>query len=149
MINNKKYIIRKIEKNDYNNNLLKVLNQLSPINTNIINLCDFNLYIDSLNKNHLIFVIEDIESHLIIGTGTIVIEQKIIHNFGKVAHIEDIVIDSQHRGNNLGKYLLEFLVNKANELFCYKVILDCSDEHIFFYEKCNFIKKGNQMSIYF
>ena len=149
MIDNQNFIIRKIEKNDFNNQLLELLNQLSSIDIKSILMNDFDLFIDSLHDNHLIYVIQEIESHLIIGTGTLIIEPKLIHNFGKVGHIEDIVIHSDYRGKNLGKYLIEFLSNKANELNCYKVILDCSDENVFFYEKCNFTKKGNQMSIYF
>ena len=146
---NKDYIIRFIEKNDFHYCYLDLLNQLSTFNIDQINIIDFNEFIDNLNNNHMIYVIEDINSQLIIGTGTLLIENKIIHNMGKLGHIEDIVIHSKYRGQKLGKYLINFLSNMAKELNCYKVILDCNDENIFFYEKFNFKRNGNQMSIYF
>ena len=83
----------------------------------------------------------------IAGMGTLFIEDKIIHNFGKVGHIEDIVIDKQYRKLGLGKKLILFLKNKANENKCYKVILNCDNHKIPFYIKCGFIRENNQMVV--
>ena len=81
------------------------------------------------------------------------IQQKIIHDFGKVAHIEDIVINDKFRGMGIGKQLLEFLNTEARNIGCYKSILNCKDELIPFYNKCqpknSEIKLSNQISFYF
>ena len=85
----------------------------------------------------------------IVGFGTIIIEQKIIHNLGFVGHIEDIIISKEYSGKGYGKKLIKFLINIAKKYACYKVILNCSEDNILFYEKCGFNKKNIEMSIYF
>ena len=45
--------------------------------------------------------------------------------------------------------MIEYLVNKSEKLGCYKVILDCDEKNVGFYEKCKFEKKGVQMANYF
>ena len=45
--------------------------------------------------------------------------------------------------------MIEYLINKAKEHQVYKIILNCSDENIKFYEKCGFELKSNQMAKYF
>ena len=78
---------RKLSLQDYNSNLLDLLNQLSECNKDSISFNDFNNFIEKLNSNHQIFIILDSENNKIIGTGTILIEEKLIHNLSKVAHI--------------------------------------------------------------
>jgi glucosamine-phosphate N-acetyltransferase len=78
----------------------------------------------------------------IVGCITILIEPKIIHDSGKVAHIEDVVVDEKWRGKGIGKRMIEWAVNKAKSEGCYKVILDCDESNVSFYEKCGFKPKG-------
>ena len=68
---------------------------------------------------------------------------------GKVGHIEDVVIDEKYKGNGLGKDIVFYATSIAKKNGCYKVILDCSDDNIGFYIKSGYIKKGNQMALYF
>ena len=94
-------------------------------------------------------LIEDKGINKIVGTGTIIIEHKLIRNNGKVANIEDIVIDEEYRNYGLGKMLIECLTEYAKIKNCYKCILDCSVDNVIFYEKCGYTNKGIQMSYYF
>ena len=136
---------RYIEYNDYNKNYIQLLSQLTICeNIKFGNFCNF---IDDLNENHLILVCEI--DNKIVASGTLLIEQKIIRNFGKVGHIEDIVVDNKYNGHGIGKKLLEELKKYAKNNNCYKVILDCRDEVINFYEKCGFSKKEFEMVLYF
>ncbi len=142
-------IFRKIQISDCNEKYLNLLNQLNnTIDYNCISKNALENFISSLNEEHQIIVIEDIEKD-IIGTGTILIERKILHNMSKVAHIEDIVIDKNKRGSGLGFKIINYLVDIAKEKNCYKVILNCSEENVPFYEKCGFKQKSKQMSLYF
>lgn len=142
-------IFRKIKISDCNEKYLNLLNQLNnTIDYNCISKNTLEDFISSLNEDHQIIVIEDIEKE-IIGTGTILIERKILHNMGKVAHIEDIVINKNKRGSGLGFKIINYLVDIAKEKNCYKVILNCSEENVPFYEKCGFKQKSKQMSLYF
>ena len=66
---------------------------------------------------------------------------------GLLGHIEDIVIDTNYRNKNLGMFLLTKLKEICQEKKCYKIVLNCHDNNIGFYQKNGFIKNGNQMSL--
>ena len=99
---------RYLQKKDYNLNYLDLLEQLTKVDKERISLNDFSNFIDILNENHQIVVME-IDNE-IVATGTILIENKLIHGINKVAHIEDIVVDKKTRGMGLGKKLISFLL---------------------------------------
>ena len=141
------FSIRHIDDSDITSDYIKLLGQLTEID-NLDKTQTFE-FLRSLGKNHAIFVIEDYETNKIVATGTILIERKLIHNNGKVGHIEDIVVDEKCRGFGLGKIIIDHLSEFAKNAGCYKCILDCSSENMKFYEKCGYIKKGVQMGRYF
>jgi glucosamine-phosphate N-acetyltransferase len=74
-----------------------------------------------------------------------IIENKFIHNGGKVAHIEDVAILHQFQRQGIGKILIDYLVEVAYNQACYKLILHCSDEVKPFYEKLGFRHVNNGM----
>ena len=82
------------------------------------------------------------------GTATILYETKLIHGCKKVGHIEDVVVSPNYRDQGIAKRLISILTQQASES-CYKVILDCTEELVPFYEKCHFERKGVQMAHYF
>ncbi len=145
-INSILFQLSDLKKDDYNFNYPKILEQLSTINCDIIDKKTFEDYVDSLDDKHMIKVLKIKDTQKIIGTFTILKETKLIHNFGKVAHIEDVVIDKSMRNLGLG----HFLINQAKELCtdCYKIILNCSDKNIGFYQKCGFQLNQKQLAIY-
>lgn len=142
--------IRKLRKDDYHNNYLGLMNQLTSNTSNSITNIPI-LYIDFCKQfdmtNSDIYVIE--EEGRLIGSGTILIEYKFIHGLSKVAHIEDIVMDNGHRGMGLGKMLINYLITCAKDEGCYKVILNCSTDKVEFYKRCGFKQKNTEMSLYF
>ena len=148
-VNNCNLLLRNITISDYDKGYLNLLKQLTHIETDKICQNDFNNFINSLNKNHQILVIENTDTDTIIGTITVLIEQKIIHNMGLVCHIEDVVVNDKFRGFGIGKILLEAALNYAISEKCYKSILDCSEENVGFYAKNGlFTVKGKQMAVY-
>jgi glucosamine-phosphate N-acetyltransferase len=145
----KNIIFRKIEKSDFAKNYIHLLQHLTIVNPAEIKTSQFNTFIENLGNNHAIYVLEDIVNNIIIGTITLLIEGKIIHNMGKVAHIEDVVVDPNYRGQNLGKALIQKVTDIAHDANCYKIILDCSEHNEEFYKKCDYKRKGVQMARYF
>ena len=143
---NDKFIMRKLNDGDYDLCYLDVLSQLTMVG--MVTKEMFIDFIKNQSKNCHIYVIHDVQSNRIVGTGTLLIENKIIHSCGKVGHIEDVVVDSTVRGMGFGKDLVEFLKTIAIEQKCYKIILDCNNDNIPFYEKCGFTKKETQMALY-
>ena len=105
--------------------------------------------ISTIGEIIICYYIDNIDKIHIIGTGTIIYEPKIIHNGKYVGHIEDIVVGEKHRNLGIARSILTELKKHAYVKDCYKVILDCSEENIKFYEKNDFIYKGAQMAVYF
>ena len=146
---NKNYTIRKLKVYEYYYHYLDLLSQLTKLDPKTINFNLFKTFVSNLNNNHIILVIEDIYKKKIIATLTLIIEQKLIRNYGKVAHIEDVVVDKDSRGKGIGKKIINEAVTIAKKNNCYKIILDCDESNIPFYEKCNFLNKGAFMACYF
>jgi glucosamine-phosphate N-acetyltransferase len=91
---------------------------------------------------YFIIVIEDTTVGKIVAAGSLILEFKFIHENGLVGHIEDIVVESQQRGNQLGRRIIEQLKSIGISLQCYKIILDCAEKNVGFYEKTGFAVKG-------
>jgi len=138
---------RKVNKYDILKGHLNLYTQLTKIDPSHISKTDYENFINSLSDDHIIYVVES--KNKIIGTITILIEQKLIHDMGKVAHIEDVVVDTNYRGYDIGTTLIKMAVEHAREQKCYKIILDCSETLKQFYGKCGFVHKGVEMALYF
>jgi glucosamine-phosphate N-acetyltransferase len=130
-------IIRKIEHNDYYKNYLELINSK-------INYDNFKKFINELNNNHIILVIE--KDEIIIGTCTLFIEKKLTYNLSKMGHIENILIDESYRYNGYGIKIVDELLKIADQEGCYRVDLSCEEYLEKFYEKNKFKKNQIMMS---
>ena len=135
--------IREIVEEDMEKGFLKSLDSLRKASE-----LDKEVAKDILKKiisdpNHIIHVAED--NGKIVGSTTLLIEQKFIHNGGCVGHIEDVVVSKEFEGRGIGIKLVTSLLEIANTRNCYKTILDCKDELIPFYERIGFKQESNQM----
>jgi glucosamine-phosphate N-acetyltransferase len=74
----------------------------------------------------------------IIGTATVLIEQKFIHSGALVAHIEDVATRKGFERKGVATAVIRAALTLAKERACYKVILDCKAELIPFYEQFGF-----------
>jgi glucosamine-phosphate N-acetyltransferase len=138
-------MIRNLDYNDYDKQYINLLSQLS-----ICDMCSknkFKEFVNRLNKFHNVIVYE--ENGIIIGTGTIFLEHKLLRNSGLVGHIEDVVVDKQHRNKGIGKKIVETLIKYAYDNKCYKISLNCTEENSEFYKKIGLEKKEIQMVKYF
>ena len=95
------------------------------------------------NPNHIIHVA--IDGKKIVGTTTLFIEQKFIHDGGLVGHIEDVVVRKDYEGKGIGIKLVTSMLERAKEKNCYKTILDCKDDVKQFYERIGFKRESNCM----
>ena len=138
--------VRPLLMGDYELGLMNLLGQLTEAPP--IKFEDFVKQYIKFGYNTSIYVIEDEEKKKIVGYGAIYIDYKFYRNCKNVGHIEDIIIDKDYRGKGLSKLIINKLLESAREKDCYKIILNCKDHNIGFYEKCGFIKDNNQMSYY-
>jgi len=149
VLSDEPFILRDLSANDYYNNYLDLLAQLSKIDKDLIHFSEFSNFINDLEERNKVFIIENKNTKQVVGCATILIEYKIIHNMGKVCHVEDVVIDNCMRGTGMGKILMDFIKDYSHKMGCYKIILDCSEHNIGFYEKCGFKINGTQMALYY
>lgn len=144
------FCIRPLTRSDLNdNNYYSLLSQLSDMDITCVTEKKSTEFFNSLDDNHQVFLLEEVATKRVIGTGTILIERKIIHKYGLVGHIEDIVLDEGYRHFGLGKIIVEHLTdicmfNKQ----CYKCILNCNEYNEYFYMQCGYKCNGLQMSLY-
>jgi len=137
------YQIVRLQEGDYYKGYLELLRQLTVVED--VSYDDFCKQFSQINSN--VFVVK--QNEIVIGTASIIIERKFIRGMKSVGHIEDVVVDFKHRGCGIGKQLLDFLVDYAKNNNCYKVILNCSDDNVGFYQKVGFNKKEVEMCLYF
>ena len=97
------------------------------------------------NPDHIIAVAEI--GGRIVGSATLLIEPKFIHDGGLVGHIEDVVTDKKFQGQKVGKKIMNYLIEIAKNRGCYKTILDCTDDVKPFYEKLGFRQVGNELRL--
>lgn len=94
-----------------------------------------------------IIVVENHQTGTIVASGSLLIERKLIRGGAKVGHIEDVVVHDSCRGKGTGRLLLDHLIAAAKLANCYKVILDCAESNVAFYEKCGFYRKEVHMRL--
>ena len=135
--------IREIEEDDIEKGFLETLDFLRNVSSLDKNKAKEILKKIKQNTDHIIHVAIDDEK--IVGSTTLFIEQKFIHNGGFVGHIEDVVVRKDYEGRGIGMKLVISLLDVAKQRKCYKTILNCEDSLKQFYEKIGFKKTTNEM----
>ena len=135
--------IRKLQKKDLHNGFLTSLDSLRKASDIKPEKAKAVFEKISKNPNQIIYVA--IKDSKVIGSACIFIEQKFIHNGGRVGHIEDVVVEKKFQGKGIGQRLVQALLEYAKKHGCYKTILDCTDDLVPFYENLGFKKYSNSM----
>lgn len=68
---------------------------------------------------------------------------------GNVCHIEDVVVSNDYRGKRIARNLVEYVKNYSKNEGCYKILLNCKENLLGFYNKFGFYNKNLEMSLYF
>ena len=127
-------IIRKLEKKDFEEYIL-LINEFRSIGLYITKEIFETIY-DIIFLNSIIFVLE--MNDIIVASTTLLIEQKFIHKLSKYGHIEDVIVNNEHRGKGYGKKIIKYVVDYCKKNKFYKITLTCKQELIPFYEKNDF-----------
>ncbi len=139
-------IIRYIENTDFQD-YLNLMKEFHGYDYNI----SYDKFVEQLNnfKDNdycSILIIFSNKDNRIIGAGSIYKLIKLHNN--PIGQIEDIIITEKYRGNGFGKLIIDKLADIGlNKLNCYKVILNCLEKNIKFYEKCDFVVAGVEMKL--
>ena len=133
------YVMREMCKSDFRKGLVPLLEQLTQVDD--LSEGRFLEVFDLRARQADVYrcmVIEHGESQELVATATLLVEAKFIHGGAKVGHVEDVVVDTCHRGKGLARCLMHALAEEASRLGCYKVILDCKEHNVALYEKCGY-----------
>jgi glucosamine-phosphate N-acetyltransferase len=136
-------IIRELEEKDLTNGFLTTLDVLRETSSMSEDKALEIFKKIKLNSKHII-IIAEIEGR-VIGSTTLLIEPKFIHQGGIVGHIEDVVVDKKFQGKKIGEKIIIHVLEIAKNHGCYKTILDCSDNVKPFYEKLGFNHNSNEL----
>jgi glucosamine-phosphate N-acetyltransferase len=141
------FIIREIEQADLEKGFFQTLSNLTILGRIRDNLEQAKKILQEIKSYPLykIFVAVKNDNAEIIGSITLLIEQKFIHDGGKAGHIEDVVTRREYEGIGIGSALVSAALAFAREKNCYKVILNCSEKNVPFYQKIGF--RRNEISM--
>jgi len=125
--------VRPLSSGDFDRGYIRLLGQLTEVGE--ISKADYQVKFNRMKSSgsYFITVIIDTELDLVIGAGTIIVEQKFIHSCGERGIIEDIVVSDQYRGKQLGKLVVATLIELGREIGCYKITLNCKDDLVKWY----------------
>jgi len=74
----------------------------------------------------------------VVGTVSLILEQKFLHGGGVVGHIEDLAVHREYQHRGIGTSLMQYAVQVCHDNDCYKLILDCSSAVAPFYTRLGF-----------
>jgi len=133
-------IIRPLQESDYDK-FLFLISQFRETSFSYPKFCE---QLQVIRHWGMIWVL--FEEEEMVATATLYLEPKFIFNCAKLAHIEDVCVDSRFRRKGYGKQLMDFLFETAVKERAYKVTLDCNNTNVAFYTSCGYEIRGNQMS---
>ncbi|NQV39726.1 MAG: GNAT family N-acetyltransferase [Nitrosopumilus sp.] len=136
-------IIRELKKEDIWNGFLKSLDSLKPASNIEKSKAESIFEKININPDHIIAVAE--LDGKIVGSTTLIIESKFIHDGGLVGHIEDVVVNKEFQGQKIGEKIMIYLIEIAKKRGCYKTILNCTEDVKPFYEKLGFKQVANEL----
>ena len=141
------YVIRDIEENDYYKGYLELLSQLT--HTPELTFKQFSLILQQNRKSSTIVVVYNKAEDKVIGNFKLLFDFKFTRGGAITAHLEEVVIDLNHRSKGIGKILMSLALDLAEKQGCYKIVGTTKNDKIGFYEKCGMDKKGIAFYKYF
>lgn len=119
------YIIRPLQRSDYTRGFLDVLRVLTTVGDITAEAWDKRYdWMEQRSGEYFVLCVVDTsrpEGNSIVGTGTVLVERKFIHELGMVGHIEDIAVAKDQQGKKLGLRIIQALDFVAESVGCYKV----------------------------
>ena len=76
----------------------------------------------------------------VLGTAMMHLQHKLSYHCGTAAHLEDVVVDREARGQGIGELLVNSAIEAARAKGCYKIMLTCFEKTAVYYERFGFEK---------
>ena len=162
--NNKKkcsFLLGELKQEDLDRGFLETLNSLIAETSKKLDRSKAESIFQEIESNplHKIFVVYAVgqednkgcsnavdNKKVIVGTTTLLVEPKFIFGGGRVGHIEDVSVRKEFQGLGIGSWLVEHATTVAESVMgCVKIVLDCSDETMPFYQRLGYSYQDNCM----
>jgi glucosamine-phosphate N-acetyltransferase len=150
-------IIREMEYEDLDRGFLEVYDSLVPARIDKYTASQILTSIKSnpLHKVFVAVVVEDDvgkeekkEKNKVLGTTTLIVEPKFIAGGARVGHIEDVAVRPGYQGMSIGSRLIKHVTEYAkNKMGCIKIVLDCAEQTMTFYQKLGYTYQDICMKI--
>ena len=114
--------VKELENDDLSNSFFDTLSNLTEIGKDVYNTEFSQEIFEKIRKSSNIKIFVAIKDNDIVGSITAIIEQKFIHNGGKICHIEDVVTRKGFEKLGIGSILVKKVLEFATLEKCYKVI---------------------------
>jgi len=134
-------MVRELQHVDIQNGFLQTLSNLAQVDNSIEGIRKAEKILLEIKPYpfYKIFVAVKDDGQ-IIGSTTLLMEQKFIHDGARVGHIEDVSTRREYEGKGIGSALIQYALRYAKKENCYKVVLDCSEKNVQFYKRIGFKK---------
>ena len=89
---------------------------------------------------------------MVVGTMVLLIVPNLAHNACPWAIVENVIVDNKYRGQQVGRLLMEYAINQAQEAGCYKLMLTSNKKRRGahrFYRSLGFEATAHGFSTYF
>ncbi|XP_072031770.1 glucosamine 6-phosphate N-acetyltransferase-like [Amphiura filiformis] len=128
-------VMRPLSLGDYDRGIIQLLGQLTEMGD--ISREKFTERFNNMKKDgyYYVIVIEDTQTNQVIASATVIMEQKIIRQCSLKGRIEEVVVNENYRGKQLGKLLVSTLILLSEHLGAYKTVLETNEKTIPFYKK--------------
>ena len=110
--------MRTLERRDYDHQFLELLAELTEVGH--LTRAAFEQRLDMFDHDELqdMVVVEEEGERIVCAAGTLVIEQKFIHECGRVGHLEDLVVRKLLRRKGLGSRVVSRIMELARLRGC-------------------------------
>lgn len=127
-------VIRALEESDFSRGFLEALGSLAPVDLSP----EEALTIWRERSTAGIHSVVAEADGRVVGTASLIVEKKFIHRGGMVGHIEDVAVHRDYLRQGIGTQMVEHLTKLAATFRCYKVILNCHDHLVPFYDRLGY-----------
>ena len=133
--------VREISVTDLGRGFFETLSNLTPVGRISEEHENAKKVLHEITSNpfHKIFVAVKNDGE-IVGSNTVLIEQKFIRNGGRLAHNQDLATKKGYEGMGIAKALMDRSFGFERQMKCYKVISECTEETVPFHKKCGYEK---------
>lgn len=104
--------------------------------------------LDYRDNTRVIDTFVAVEAGVVMGTASLLIEPKLLHDGRAAGHVEDVATHPEHRHKGVASSLIKHIIEYARQRCFYKLILDCDQSLVSFYEQFGFrVNPGGGMRL--